>query len=407
MLTVTPAAKQVSEKLSPSNVVSTTLTKIPFGTHQFSSFLSAVLVCFLLNLSFCHFNPIDSLSWYSLEADQWSQKALTYKFNELQGSRRTDNFLLLGSSLPMVAAYYADTSSLLMDMQKWIFNCVGLNLNPVLSYTDCAYLARKLKNSLGKELNIFNLTCSGCMVSDARLLLAKAISSGTKPGYLIYGIAPRDFMDNLVPQVGFTPAYELLSDWNSLPYEIDNHTPPALAADLLCLHLSPLYRHRHNFHSLMNENFNRFLHGKRSLIETAQVNLRKSSPITNKDEMRDLQSYRNRYNPPDRMRFAREMKHFQELLLMCKENHIVAIVVNMPLTGANKHLISPPILEQYRRQTKEICTQTGAQLLDLDSGNHYQIHDFEDSVHLNSAGAVKCIDDLAFRLKHLNLCNIN
>lgn len=138
---------------------------------------------------------------------QLSESAITFKFKRLcQGP--SPDLMLLGSSLPMCAFYYAEGT--LNPAMVELTEQNGLNL--IQSYHEANYLRAQIMERTGKQPFVFNFTTAACMPSDARLLLLRIINSKRRPSMLLYGVGLRDFVDNVNPPPGETPAFKSLCD---------------------------------------------------------------------------------------------------------------------------------------------------------------------------------------------------
>jgi hypothetical protein len=101
--------------------------------------------------------------------------------------------------------------------------------------------------------------------------------------------------------------------------------------------------------------------------------------------------YRN-CNPPF---YKKELEYLTELLRFYKQENIKVMIVDMPLTAANRGLLPSVFWTSYKGGLKTACADNGARYLDLSADKLFKTSDFVDTVHLNAGGGTKLIDKIA------------
>ncbi|MFX5972531.1 hypothetical protein ABTE98_19220, partial [Acinetobacter baumannii] len=80
-------------------------------------------------------------------------------------------------------------------------------------------LEKKLTENGGHEERVFSFAVPGAMVSDMDLILDKVLTGPKKPSLIVYGVAPRDFMDDLAGGETKTATFQRLGDVSDLGKE--------------------------------------------------------------------------------------------------------------------------------------------------------------------------------------------
>jgi hypothetical protein len=315
------------------------------------------------------------------------------KFPAFFHSSQRPDIVVLGSSLPMWAIVYADAA--INPKLKLV------NFDSVRQYSKAKYLEGLLEHKYGEHLSVANLAVAGSMASDAHLILDRCIKENKTPKVVVFGMGPRDFMDNLVPDIGQSPTFRLfrhsMSVLDLLSYGL---RPAQLKENILdmCLYL---YEHRTDCQNVLAS----AISNPSSLLTNIQASNdeqcegdRCEDSLLHAPYVNDLQAWHNRYNPANFMRLKQETNHFSKLLQLCRDQQIKLIVVNMPLTAENKQQLPAGMLEFYHQQICSLPKLFGATFIDLDTDQRFNHADFCDSAHLNASGGKKAQDSLVAAL---------
>lgn len=214
-----------------------------------------VLGLLVLNWAFFVWHADDHLPASEHTHEQIAGRAISYKLQELAAQKANPDILLIGSSLMMSAPYYADFQIAKNDPAKkkaldaFLAKCEQQRISPFQSYHGADYFEQVMTHD-GKRPSIFGLTCAACMASDAYLLLSRALAE-KKPKSVIWAVAPRDFVDNVVPPAGQTPAYKIADNLHFLPNEISAFTSIEQLGDKLLRCTWSVYGQRSNVSHLL------------------------------------------------------------------------------------------------------------------------------------------------------------
>ncbi len=376
-----------------------------------STLLWLVLLLLVAELGGKTLMPLASVAHDRQRPEQLTQEALTYKAEGLKALKTSPDVLVLGSSLPMAAFRYCDN-----QWQKQTDaddDAVKHHLSVFQAYSRGAYLESLLSLQAQQPVSVFNFTSAACMPSDASLILSKAIEFKKKPKLVIIAFGPRDFMDNLVPEIGRTPAFNALADWTCLSGNVPSSLSLDTIRELVLESSSNCYRNRGDWSLLLSELTTHFVRP----VASVSSSLPASNPLTatGKEENKHvciaqqryeawhIEDYRKRYNPPNYLRYEQEMERLAYLLDNCRQKQIAAVVVNMPITTTNRELIPGRLLQRYEKDLSSHARQHDAFYVDLSQNPTFTADDFLDTVHVNPQGGKKVLDELARQLGQSNL----
>lgn len=114
----------------------------------------------------------------------------------------------------------------------------------------------------------------------------------------------------------------------------------------------------------------------------------------------DLANYEQRYNPPNFKKFDKQADALSKIAELCRVNNVHFLIVNMPITKANKSLITPKFHASYIKKLNDLANGnggtavSGVTFIDMSRPEEFTKESFIDSVHLNSLGAQKFEDSL-------------
>lgn len=327
------------------------------------------------------FRPISVDSWVS-------------KFPIFFRSRQTPDIVVLGSSLPMAGFSITDSYLQGLDRER---------TNETLRTTlNCESFSVLFRNRLGisGSLDITNLTCAGCMISDVYHLIDRAVSNGIEPKVIFLGIAPRDFSDNWIPPVGQTPLWQTVDQWDAINL-ISSHSK-SLSEKLLIIgkEISEFLRIRKDLKTSLGQMFLVFIRKPNDFIDAWSVSEKKETssgdlPSRQNEENKskilssDLKTYTARYNPSNLKRFKLEEEYLKKVILLCRDRRIALIIVNMPIMPANLALLSPEASKAFRGLLCDLSSDDYVKFIQCNRSDIFVPSDFSDSVHLNVQGASK------------------
>jgi hypothetical protein len=354
--------------------------------------------------------PLHSWSWWSVRELKKLRLAnhSSGQTGESNGFAETDavdapNTVLLGSSLMVVANAECDAT--------WRNERLDLT-----TYRKARYFDAVVSSATGEDTVSLNLSAPGQIPSDAYLTLKEALSEGLRPGRVVYGVAPRDFIDSTMGSAYDTEGYKYLS--RIVPCEeIDQHLNNGLleTGSHLIGRSLPLCRHAVD---LQMSCFDFVSRQTQALLPTQVLSLEKRmallstyepldmvpgfihAEVARPEECRRLYSdnlndYQARYRHPKPEFYKGQLLCLAELARLCRENTIELLVVNMPVRECNIALLDKNLLRKFRADVERISTANGACYVDLCQFADYDKLDYRDSVHLNGFGGRKFLNRLA------------
>ncbi len=323
--------------------------------------------------------------------------ALSAKFPPYFKSNQKPEILIVGSSLPMCAFTLPD-QTLRLAAQK------GIDHMPILmTYTKAEEFQKALRDKLKLEGEVSNLTCAGCMVSDTYTLLKRLIEAKRAPAMVLYGIAPRDFADNMMPKIGETPLCLALAEWSGKLSK-----PRPTASEYLSFYVgkySNFYKTKNRFRNAFTEiaadNLGRPINlyaashpetaGLENSIKTKNLEANVIAvPRVDKAPIdHDLELYKTRYNPLSLDRFNTETVSLNKLVELCQSNKITLLIIEMPLTDRNRNLMPADLVVSYQTAIANASENKVVKVIDFFTPDYFAPPDFSDSAHLNIVGSAK------------------
>jgi hypothetical protein len=312
----------------------------------------------------------------------------------------------MGSSLMVSAVAGCDAKYLHRDLDQ-------------TTYHDAAYVDHVLSTTFGAKFKTFDLAIPGQMPSDAYMALRAALDLGQRPKVVMYGIAPRDFIDSTLLSPLDTETYHYLGRLvNIEPLAPQLFKDPQTKFNRLLEKSVFLYGHSLDFQIAYTDACTpvinkavpfptggkpftywdriKLLPGylKGELYPTAMI----ASPLEQTFSMSrftdNTKDYIERYKRPRPEIFRTQMFFMQKLSELCSSNGIKLILINMPITKKNISLLGMTRYDEYLGAINQFGHANNAPVLNLNDFEKYTIEDFHDLVHLNGSGATKFFDSL-------------
>lgn len=267
-------------------------------------------------------------------------------------------------------------------------------------------LERELGSRLGTRVKVFCLAVGGEMASDAYLIAKHLRQSRKLPLAIVYGAAPRDFQDNLLPGVDASETFQCLAGLDELQRFM---TSPSLSIDkkisLLLGRIWTLWRYKSDIHTYLVLRVKKLMEKALPFVvfekygQTAELKPRKRGQFPEeakgvptafpgvsleKATTGQVESeYRRRYNPPSAELIETQFGYFGQLLALCQSAGIPLIVTNMPLSQANKRLMPKALHDNYSLRVPALCRQYNADYFDFAAEVWGREANFVDTVHLS------------------------
>lgn len=366
-----------------------------------SRFMQALALFLAINAGLAYFGTI-KFDPYKFNYTGWTWWTL----HDLRQRGEIHNIALLGSSTMVSAIAGSDANY----------------LNKPLNLTEhhrLEYLNDRLSKHFGGAISTFSLAAPGQMPSDAYLFIKAMVASANRPDVVIYGVAPRDFIDSTLAGPNDTEPFKYLtrivniddvagrvfrSPWARLDYFFGRHLFMygycldfrMWAADLTTDFLNkiaprPWTRTPFTWWDRMAMLPNYL---------PAEINPHAviSGPITKQTAQSsykdNTKEYLQRYRSPDPQTYKTQMFFLRKLAEYCHKERMELILVNMPITYYNANMLQPGIYLKYVQSLKDFACLNDIVFYDLCRFEKYGQEDFYDSVHLNAFGGQKFFDNL-------------
>jgi hypothetical protein len=272
-----------------------------------------------------------------------------------------------------------------------------------MTYTRAEEFQKTLRDKLKLAGEVSNLTCAGCMVSDTYILLKRLIEANRAPKMVLYGIAPRDFADNMMPKIGETPLCFALAEWSGKLSK-----PQPTASEYLSFYAgkySNFYKNKNSFRGAFTEIAADTLGRPISLFaathpetvgleksiktKSLEANVIAAQKVDHSLVDHDLELYKTRYNPFSRDRFNTETVALNNLVELCQSNRITLLIIEMPLTDRNRSLMPSDLVASYQKAIANTSVNKVVKIVDFFTPDYFTAPDFSDSAHLNTEGSNK------------------
>jgi hypothetical protein len=378
--------------------------------------LVAVLLLIVVDMSFGYFHPLKGVKTVGLDRGEPfnASTAVIQGFSrdrtELQNGRPLSEVVLLGSSLVVAPCLQSESAFQAKPLERFRER----RLTSFEQYLKVALgqngqTARVAQAIPSTEIRSYLLASGGAMASDAYFMEKNVLLDAPDSGRhlaIIYGIGPRDFQDNLFPRVDSSAIFQVLGRLDDLPTVFKSE--PKITFDqggsIFMGRLSSLMRYRGDLMrvfavrtkrtieklvpGIVFEKYSDSLVLKRQkdglFPEEAQGTplVYPNLAIDHNDWKKTNYEYIRRYNPIDQDKSQIQFAYFERFLKLASDHHLNVLVVNMPISTANRGVIPPGFYDRYLATTKEMCKKYGADYSDFNVSPWSQNKNFIDSVHL-------------------------
>jgi hypothetical protein len=377
-----------------------------------SSVFVAVLLLAALDLAFGYFHPLKGVKTVGLDRGEPfnASSAVIEGFGqdqaELKNGRPLSEVVLLGSSLVVAPCLQSESAFQGKPLERFRARRLTSFEQYLTASLDAAGHGAP---SAAPAIRSYLLASGGEMASDAYFLEKNVLLQAPDNGQhlaIIYGIGPRDFQDNLFPRVDSSGIFQVLGRLDDLPTVFKSE--PKITFDeggaMFMGRLSSLIRYRGDLMRIMAVRSKRaiekmvpgvvFEKYSDSLVlkkqkdglfpEEAQGTpmVYPNLAIDHNDWTKTNYEYIRRYNPIDQDKSQIQFAYFERFLQLAAQHHISVLVVNMPISAANKGLIPTGFYDRYLATTSELCKKYGADYSDFNVSKWSRNENFVDSVHL-------------------------
>lgn len=399
--TLSPLRKGLAEATKRPQALANPFGIPPLRKPLASRTLAALLFFALVNVTWGMVG-FGKLAPEDFSYDTWTSCAIT---DYLHGIKSAPDVAFLGSSLVLFPSGGVDADLLNKQID-----------GP--RHHSSLYFERKFQERTGQKISTFNFALPGEMPSDAYMITRFILKDQRRPNVIVYGVGPRDFMDNLLPSPSATDPFHHLARFGDYSTQIDKISPEW--QDRLNYELGRLsfpYGHKedlvHAFERATAKIANTEL-GKLPILVVPMKLRRKILPDYRPGEVGvaecmfqpyvdrarpafsdNLVEYRKRYKELKWNTFLDQMDFLSRTIDIAKERGTKFVLVSMPITELNRQLLSPTAQAAFKETVHVLAANKGVTFIDLDGSNNYKLSDFEDTVHLHSGGGRKMLSAIA------------
>jgi hypothetical protein len=364
-------------------------------------FSSSALFAFLL------FAAVDLCLRFSFHPDVYQlpiHNFIWWSVSDYRKLNQTPETLIFGSSLMLAVTDYGDATYLNRTIDS-------------ATHHQSICLANSLDKLTGGQHSNFSFAVGGQMASDVYAIARTLINPMCPPKLIIWGIAPRDFVDTAFrePIVSSTAQYMNKISGNNIIAE--QHTSLPYYIEQTLRQISKLFSSKEDFISpqmtaartLVNDltkgldipsDKNTPRHYGAAAEENLEIGDRLVPPCKAAPErlVDNTTEYRARYNPFKPQSFALQLKYCDNFLSYADKLRIKVLFVNMPITSTNMALMPEGVYKLYLNNIKQLAQNHAATFYDFNKESLFSEKDFVDSVHLNGIGGKHFVEILAHRI---------
>jgi len=240
---------------------------------------------------------------------------------------------------------------------------------------------------------VFNFAIDGEMVSDAFLINSKLLQGPKTPKWIVYGITPRDLIDNLFSNETRTPIFDRLFTikdvWSSQsPLAIGISEKLNLLMEKSCFLYDKRKQIQNMFVSIYTDIKEQGFPKTISKLIKPQSNGEPYKPLTDQEAWeKSIEEYHKRYSTFNKMQFDKQSVLLTKFCEESRRKGINILLVNMPLTKENIDLLPKGVYRAYSDAIVKAGQLPGVNLLDLQNLNEFPKAAYCDTAHLNQQGA--------------------
>lgn len=314
------------------------------------------------------------------------------------GEKKAPDVVMMGSSLVNSACWSADATTTYKDIDCALHHRVHT-------------MEKLLKERLpGVEPTVLNVSVQGAGACDYYMMTRGLMEGARKPKVLVVGIAPRDFIDNKIHNLGDTEPFMFHQRYVEFDETVAKaySDPFARAMGELEWKIGrlPLRRLHAGVASYFADGTGAETTRRKEAGDELRHALSASSqrifpgdlvvPKVLQDAFFDnTAEYASRYKNPHPKQFTTQLFFFEEMLKRMKAQNIQVLVVDMPTLKRNRDMLPPAFWTNYKSRIKELCTRQNADYLYLSDSPDFVQRDFVDNVHVSYRGATKVLEKIA------------
>lgn len=365
-----------------------------FWSHRISASLCALIFFLCFNAVYPHVDRAFTLARakQNLARDEM-HLSLEHAIDELKNCKPRPTTVLLGSSLMMVPTWSCDKIH------------YGDTQSPTMHHHS-RWLEELLKEKGLPNERVISLALAGEVVSDAYIIADKLLIGEHKPDAIIFGVAPRDLMDNTLSAEALTPVFQRLVTIDDLSRLAGlSFSTMQEKADFVLGRILSLYALRGRLQTVPLAQFKRALVkviGEGSECGDSQKKTLAQNFMTHTDKTwvwkKSKDEYKERYKCFSQPQFEKQQMYLNALLELARERGIKVILLNMPISKENVSLLPEGLYDSYFQAIRAAASAHNAVLVDLYQDGKYSNDYFYDTVHLNAIGAERFMSQVCDQL---------
>lgn len=348
--------------------------------------------------------------------DFWTNPALIdlaiHKFKETTQVERP-RVVLLGSSLVMFPFWAMDAG-------------INPKIDDIAHYHQSMALSRALSATqvpAAGSVPVFNLASAGQMSSDTYLYVNEFLAGASKPDVVLWGVAPRDFGDaNLTSPMSTVSFKRIVNLQNLAKYKatfLPHFNEQAeFIANEICYFYGRRWRMQRESDRLI-EKLDTVITSKCGVTPGAgSLAPAQASGVVFADEpgaditrrltgfarerwVSSLREYRSRYKGIGDRDITVQISCLDRTLKLCRDRGIKVVLVNLPLTRANRELMPAHFYQRFGGELAAAAARypSDVSYFDLSLDKRFTAYDFWDTVHMNQLGGAKLLNIIVPTIK--------
>lgn len=259
-----------------------------------------------------------------------------------------------------------------------------------------------------RTVSVYNMAVGGEMASDAYFIARNFLEKeGERPVAIIYGVSPRDFQDNLMQGVETSQTFRMMGRLGDVPDIARRQKMPwyqsldvalgrvwtlwasrfdlklcsGLLTKILVEEICPFVA----FEKYGRDNkLKRQRHGQFPEEVRGTPVVYPGLSIDHNGNLATRNRYLRSYNPLNQPMVDVQFSYFARFLSLAEQCNVSVLVVNMPLSQANKLLLPPGFYERYLARVKQTCAARAIEFADFNRSPWDRDVNFVDTVHLKA-----------------------
>lgn len=323
--------------------------------------------------------------------DLWSGTAsIDLAVNGFNQLHSRPDVVLIGSSLIMYP-FWA------MDKAK------NPRIADIFHHHDSLMLKEALAGKFHKPVSVYSLAIFGQMSSDAYIYVNEYLKGDRAPSYVVLGIAPRDFHDANLASPMATLTFQRLVGLENFSKYANTYLPrweekAEFVASHICFFYGKRLRLQHEADKAVAKVVNAVSPQAVDAGDASNAAAKNGGGAgfmmggTPEERWKNsLDEYRGRYRNIADKDLSVQLGFLKKTLDVCGERGIKVILVNMPLTQANRQLFPDHFYRRFREQIQRISARPGVKMIDLGENEEFVRQDYWDTTHLNHGGGYKLL----------------